>query len=117
MQVNLTWLLGDPVTETGYMPFLTSWPMKALLFLQVADIATTTIFRSMGLAESNPLVDNLMERFGIISGLLLVKAVAIVIAVTSGIATRPVFVQRINCVYCVILSLNLMTILSHLRPF
>jgi len=116
MHANLCTLILGETAESEQGPFDLLWagPMKQLFALQIADILSTVIFRSMGIAESNPLVDILMERFGTLGGLLLVKVAAILIAVLTGIATRPVFVRRINWIYCGFLSLNTLTILSAL---
>jgi len=114
VQLSLHRILGDSVVdnEQGPLALLATAPMKVLLGLQIADIATTLIFRSMGIAESNPLVDGLMEHFGTLGGLILAKAVAITIALTVGIASRPTFVRRINAVYGVFITLNTLTILN-----
>src|SRR5258708_34831350 len=39
-------------------------PMRLFFTLQIADVLTTLIFRSLGQAESNPLVGYLMDHFG-----------------------------------------------------
>ena len=86
--------------------------MKALFGLQIADIATTLVFRSMGVAETNPLVGGLMVRFGTLGGLVLVKIAAIAIALLCGVAAHPKFVKKINWVYCAIVTINLLTIFA-----
>lgn len=112
MAANLTRLLGEKVADSnrGYFGLLWSAPMKALFGLQIADVVSTIVFRSMGIAESNPLVDRFMEHFGLVGGLLLIKAAAILVAVACGIAAWPVFVRRINWAYCFFLLLNVLTI-------
>lgn len=89
--------------------------MKALVGLQICDVVSTLIFRSMGIAESNPIVDALMAQFGTVGGLLVVKSAAIFVALSVGIASRPVLVRRINWIYCAIVAVNLLTILNEQR--
>lgn len=85
--------------------------MKAFWALQVADVVTTLIFLSMGIAESNPLTSFLMERFGPLGGLFLLKAVGIGIALGCGFSSHKKFVNRINLVYVAVVGLNVLTIL------
>ncbi len=86
--------------------------MKFFLCLQAADAVTTLIFLSMGLAESNPIASRLMEAFGPLGGLLVLKTFAMAVAFLCRLAAKPSFFRRINMVYVVIVSLNLLTILA-----
>lgn len=96
-------------------------PVCCFAFLQVADIATTYLFRALGQAETNPIVDYSMERLGTFAGLLAVKCIAIAIALVCGATARPRFLKFINGVYVLIVALNLATIVNALahqpRPF
>jgi hypothetical protein len=93
------------------------WPRPMYLFcaLQAADVLTTIVFRAMGVAESNPVAGFLMDRFGNLSGLLILKSAAIAIGLTCDITSHPIFVRRINAIYCVIIVINYLTICNALR--
>jgi uncharacterized membrane protein len=92
-----------------------SRPMCVFLALQVADLLTTSIFRGLGVAESNPLAGYLMELFGTVTGLLVLKTAAISIALACNMQSRPVFVRRMNAFYSVIIAVNYLTICDTLR--
>jgi hypothetical protein len=94
-----------------------TWPRPMYLFfaLQAADLLTTLVFRAMGVAETNPLACFLMDHFGNLSGLLILKCAAIAIGLRCDIASHPAFVRRINAVYCVIIAINYLTICNALR--
>ena len=86
--------------------------MKFFLGLQVADAITTLIFLSMGQAESNPIVSYLIEVFGPVWGVLLLKGLALGVALLCRLAASPKFFRRINMVYVAIVTMNVLTILT-----
>ena len=108
LQVTATWY-PDPAAGLG------SGPMKLFFVLQLLDVLTTLIFRSMGLAETNPLVGHLMDQFGTLGGLLIVKTVAIAIGLACQMASHPGFVRKINWVYAAIVAINFLTICNAVR--
>jgi len=65
---------------------------------------------SMGIAETNPLASHLMEQFGPVPGLLLMKLSAIVIAVLLRATAHPTFLRWINVLYIIVVLLNVLTI-------
>jgi uncharacterized membrane protein len=85
-------------------------PMKVFLALQLADMVTTMVFRSMGVEESNPLVNYLMIHLGTFSSLLLVKSSAVAIAVAYDVSAYPQFMRLMNLIYMAIVSINFLTI-------
>ena len=89
--------------------------MRLFFGLQVADLASTITFRSMGVAETNPLASFLMETFGALVGLLILKMAAISIGLACKMESHPAFLRRINGVYCVILAFNYLTICNAVR--
>ena len=89
--------------------------MKFFVTLQFADIVTTLIFLSMGLAETNPLAEHFMTWFGPLPGLLILKGLAISIALLCRLAASPRFFRRINVVYAVVVAMNLITIFTAKR--
>jgi hypothetical protein len=93
------------------------WPRPMYLFfaLQAADVLTTLVLRAMGVAESNPVAGFLMDRFGNLSSLLILKCAAIAIGLMCDITSHPIFVRRINTIYCVIIAINYLTICNALR--
>ena len=86
-------------------------PVRVFFALQLADVVTTLLFLSMGIAETNPLASHLMERLGPVPGLLLLKMAAISIAVLCRVTAHPTFLRRINWVYVVMVMLNVLTII------
>jgi hypothetical protein len=90
-------------------------PLQIFFALQAADLVTTLIFRSIGIAETNPLAGFLMEHFGTLVGLLLLKSAAICIAWVSGVAAHSNFMRKINIFYCVIVAVNYLTICNSFR--
>ena len=89
--------------------------MYVFFGLQAADLTSTLIFRSMGVAETNPMAAFLMDHFGSVSGLLILKCAAIAIGLSCDIESHPIFLRRINAVYCVIIAINYLTICNALR--
>ena len=89
-----------------------SWtpPLKVFFALQLTDVLTTAVFRSMGISETNPMIAWMMDRFGTLGGLLMIKSLAISIGMGCGIAAHPRFVRWINAVYFAIVSVNFLTI-------
>jgi len=83
--------------------------------LQAADLLSTLIFRSMGVAETNPIAAYLMEHFGVFTGLLVLKSAAIAVGMGCNIGAHPTFLRRINMAYCAIIALNYLTICNALR--
>ena len=73
------------------------------------------IFRHLGVPETNPLAAFLMESFGNLLGLLLLKAVAVTVGIGCGVTTHPVVLRRINAVYFVIIAINYLTICNAVR--
>jgi hypothetical protein len=106
---------GRFVSQTRPSAFDWARPMPVFFALQIADLLTTVIFRSMGVAETNPLAQFLMEQFGTLIGLLVLKTTAICVGLACGIASHPVFVRRLNGVYCLIVALNYLTICNVIR--
>jgi len=96
---------------------LALWPrtMYCFLALQAADLMSTLIFRSMGVAETNPMAAYLMDHFGSLSGLLILKCAAIAVGLSCDMESHPVFLRRINAIYCVIIGINYLTICNALR--
>ena len=80
------------------------------LVLQIADVVTTLLFMSRGIAETNPLASYLMDHCGPLAGLLLLKSVAISIALLCKVEAHPKFVRGINVVYVVIVLVNIATL-------
>jgi hypothetical protein len=89
--------------------------MHLFFAFQAADLMSTLIFRSMGVAETNPIAAYLMDHFGSLSGLLILKCAAIAIALSCDIESHPVFLRRINAIYCVIIAINYLTVCNALR--
>lgn len=85
-------------------------PVRAFFALQLADLFTTMVFRSMGIAETNPVASSLMEHFGTFPGLLILKFTAISIAIAAGATEHPRFLRSINVLYTAIVVLNVLTI-------
>ncbi len=79
--------------------------------LQLADVFSTLIFLSLGIAESNPLASYFMELFGPLLGLVILKSLAIGIALACNCAAHPKFLRGINWAYGAIVTLNLLTII------
>ena len=89
--------------------------MHLFFAFQAADLMSTLIFRSMGVAETNPMAAYLMDLFGSLSGLLILKSAAIAIGLSCDIESHPVFLRRINAIYCVIIAINYLTVCNALR--
>lgn len=89
--------------------------MRAFFALQIADVVTTMVFLSMGLAETNPLTSFFIEHLGAFGGLLVLKALAIAIALSCKMTSHPVFVRRINIFYVIVVLMNVLTICNKIR--
>jgi hypothetical protein len=89
--------------------------MKFFVTLQLADVVTTLVFLSMGLAETNPLAEHFMNWFGPVPGLLILKGLAISIALLCRLAASPRFFRRVNAVYAIVVAMNLLTIVTAKR--
>jgi hypothetical protein len=89
--------------------------MRTFMGLQIADVVTTLIFLSMGIAESNPLAGYLMGNFGSLPGLLILKGGAVGIALLCNRVASPRFIRRINYVYMAIVVTNILTIVHGVR--
>ena len=90
-------------------------PMRTFLTLQAADVASTLVFLSLGMAESNPVAGLFMGLFGPLGGLILLKLVALSIALWCGLPSHPVFLKRINGFYAVVIMMNYLTICNAMR--
>jgi hypothetical protein len=89
--------------------------MRMFLSLQLADIATTLVFLSMGIAETNPLASYLMDHLGAFPGLMILKGAAVSIALLCNFAAHPTFVRRVNFAYMAVVGTNILTIVHGTR--
>ncbi len=89
--------------------------MGVFLGLQLADVVTTLIFMSMGIAESNPLASYMMEHFGSVFGLAILKGGAVAIALLCNRVAHPKFFHCINTVYVAMVGMNILTIIHGAR--
>jgi hypothetical protein len=86
------------------------WAIPLFYALQFGDVITTLLFVSRGIAETNPLASYLMEHFGPLVGLLILKAAAISIALCCRVTAHPRFMRGINAFYGIIVVVNILTI-------
>jgi Domain of unknown function (DUF5658) len=77
--------------------------------LQIGDIITTIIFLSMGVQEANPIVKAAIVHFGPLPGLLLIKIIAIGLALWWYSRNKERMVL-VNCFYAVLVCWNIIAI-------
>jgi hypothetical protein len=97
----------------------TAWSgreMRMFFALQLGDIITTILFVSRGIAETNPLASYLMDHFGLLPGLLILKGGAIAIALICGAAAHPRFIRGFNILYVFIVLMNILTLCTVPAP-
>ena len=76
-------------------------------YLQVLDLLTTMAFLSVGVQEGNPLVRVALASGDNLPGLLLVKGVAIGIAIYCWQAKRHTVLYRANWFFAAVVAWNL----------
>jgi hypothetical protein len=84
---------------------------QMFLYLQVLDVVTTLIGFKLGLAEASPFIRALLQ-FGPVVGLLLSKAVALVLAGACISMQKHHLIRWISYWYAGLIAWNLCTILS-----
>ena len=86
-------------------------------YLQMLDFMTTLAFLLNGVGEANPVV-----RFALqyspnpVSGLLVVKLVALALGVYCWRAGRQRLLGRINVLFAVLVAWNLVALIANLLP-
>jgi hypothetical protein len=86
-------------------------------YLQMLDFMTTLAFLLNGVGEANPVV-----RFALqyspnpVSGLLVVKLVALALGVCCWRAGRQRLLRRINILFAVLVAWNLVALIANLLP-
>lgn len=90
--------------------------MNQLLFqfsyLQILDLLSTVAFLALGVREANPLVRLAMAVFpGLISGLIAVKALALLLGIYCWRVRRYRLLSRVNVMFAVIIAWNLIAII------
>jgi hypothetical protein len=86
-------------------------------YLQMLDFMTTLAFLLSGVGEANPVV-----RFALqyspnpVSGLLVVKLVALALGVYCWRAGRQRLLRRINILFAVLVAWNLVALIANLLP-
>ncbi len=80
-------------------------------YLQVLDFLTTMTFLLYGIQEANPLVRWTMEATDPVTGLLLVKCVALALGVAVWKMGRRRLLARINVMFAVLVTWNLVALI------
>lgn len=80
-------------------------------YLQLLDLLTTIVFLLNGVREGNPLVRYSMQATGSpLSGLLLVKAAAVALALFCWRSGKMRLLSRVNLFFAVVVAWNLVAL-------
>ena len=88
--------------------------IEVFLYLQVLDILSTLIGLSLGNPELSPFIRALV-RFGPVTGLIISKLFAAVLAILCLLLDRRALIRYINYWYAVLVLWNLYTVLRVLN--
>lgn len=81
-------------------------------YLQLLDVLTTLAFLMQGVAEANPLVNWAMQQEpSPVQGLILLKAVGLVIAAYCIVLSRRRLLRKINIFFAVLVAYNLVCLI------
>ncbi|HAX44606.1 MAG TPA: DUF5658 family protein [Bryobacteraceae bacterium] len=94
-----------PTTPLGFTFLL-------YVYLQGLDLLTTLAFLLSGVEEGNPVVRFAMEASGNpLTGLLLVKAIALALGLYCWIAGKGQLLRRVNVAYAALIAWNLVCLI------
>lgn len=81
-------------------------------YLQLLDFLTTLAFLAAGVREGNPLVRLAMSTLpGVLPGLIVVKAMAILLGVYCWRTNKQKLLVRINVLFALVVAWNLVAII------
>jgi hypothetical protein len=86
-------------------------PLLLFSYLQVLDLMTTVAFLLLGVREANPVVKFAFSLGNPISGLLLVKVIAIGLGVYCWYMGRERLLFRMNVMFALLVAWNLVAVI------
>lgn len=81
-------------------------------YLQILDFLTTLAFLLYGIQEANPLVRLFMERSSPLTGLLLIKLLAVVLGILVWRMGRQRLLVKMNILFAAVVTWNLIALIA-----
>jgi hypothetical protein len=88
--------------------------LASFIYLQVLDYLTTIAFLIHGVSEANPIVTWVMrESPSPLGGLLLVKVVAVLLALVCMAHAKQLLLRRVNVFFAALVAHNVVVLIIH----